>query len=146
MLALFPLLVSLLRCHMSTLFPASVSTFRLSVSRFQFRPCLRIALAKRFHHLSLPVFLVLYPDSSLGYSTVAPPVKLSGVSHTPSVPSVWCCLCHCLGVVFLCVLRLVLAASVPRCKARPRALCSPPMSHITVPVLPLHVSVLVSFL
>ena len=30
---------------MSTLFPASDSTFRLSVSTFQFRPCLRIALA-----------------------------------------------------------------------------------------------------
>ena len=57
---------------MSTLFPASDSTFRLSVSTFQFRPCLRIALARRPHQFALPVLLALYPDSFLGYSTVAP--------------------------------------------------------------------------
>ena len=67
---------------MSTLFPASDSVFRLSVSTFQFRPCLRIALARRRHHLFLPIFLVLYPDSFLGYSTVSPPRLSFSAYHT----------------------------------------------------------------
>ena len=48
---------------MLTLFPASDSNFRLSVSTFQFRPCLRVALARRPHPVFLPVFLVVYLDS-----------------------------------------------------------------------------------
>ena len=130
---------------MSTLFPVSDSTFRLSVSAFQFRPCLRIALAGRRHHLSLPVFLVLYSDSFKEYSTVAPRFSFPAY-HTRLQYHHFCVFCATVKVLsFTAVLRYVLVASVSRSTVRQRALRQPPRSHITASVHPLHLSVLVLY-
>ena len=102
LLASFPLLVSLSRCHTSTLFPASDSTLRLSGVYVSFvLVCVYLWLGD--------VTTYLFPFSwyctqiAFKGTPLLPPVQFSGVSHTPPVPPFWCCLCHCLGVVFHCV-------------------------------------------
>ena len=133
---------------LSTLCLASDSTFRLSVSTFQFRPYLRIALVRCQgpRHVFPIVFLVLYPDSCFqGYPTVAPRSSFPAYP-TPSVPPFQCCPCHCFGIVFICVLATCLVASVSCSTVRPRPYASL-LGPTLRPVLPLYLSVLVlSFL